>query len=512
MNRSVVRETSVGNAEGITLPGSTRGQGGTNAGDRVAAPPRSATRFNFTFTDFSLLGSIWALIVLWSVRDLGPVGPALVLVLNAVATLRSPLNGLLVLLVIFYTPAPVLGIGPIFSVATVIGIAGWIAKEPSIFVRCCLRSMRVPHTIGACLFVATLALSLVFAPDFSLGLSYAERFFASAIFLAYATALLARHASALDIVLKWWIVVAALSLVIRFLHSSIGPDSALYQMAVSLNPSDYTIEQRLSVLVGSSSAMRLLWPGEEPNYTAAALVFPFGLSIGYALQSKRTQRALWTLCAVAIATSIFGTFSRSGVIAAATAVIPQFARTRRAVFPALVIMVGSVLVLPQFPELASRLSGIRASVTEDGATGRFEFWQLALESWASAPILGHGVASYYATYRDAAHNSYLQVAAENGLVGVLLYLSVFALPYFGVGATQQQHRLVTCKPTALAFSLIGLALMLATLTFQDVKIPWLACACVAFARLHGGVPASSVAAGALASSIGRRRAHGVLSL
>ena len=68
--------------------------------------------------------------------------------------------------------------------------------------------------------------------------------------------------------------------------------------------------------------------------------------------------------------------------------------------------------------------------------GRVELWQVALRLWASAPILGVGPGAFGTqmtqyqigpVFSQYAHNTYLQVAAESGTLGLLAMVAVIAL-------------------------------------------------------------------------------------
>jgi O-antigen ligase len=96
-----------------------------------------------------------------------------------------------------------------------------------------------------------------------------------------------------------------------------------------------------------------------------------------------------------------------------------------------------------------------AHVFESGSTGglsatssgRLDEWRVALRIFGNRPVGGVGLGNYqvvepsYATqtlnltfsryivtFRQAAHNTYLQIAAELGVVGLLLFGAVLAVP------------------------------------------------------------------------------------
>ena len=91
------------------------------------------------------------------------------------------------------------------------------------------------------------------------------------------------------------------------------------------------------------------------------------------------------------------------------------------------------------------------SASEIGKVDRWMIWQAALGMIRDRPILGHGVNTFMANYLKYwvggeqqpryAHNCYLQVAAETGLIGLLAFLALL-----GVLFSQLVGRLRSLQP------------------------------------------------------------------
>jgi O-antigen ligase len=106
---------------------------------------------------------------------------------------------------------------------------------------------------------------------------------------------------------------------------------------------------------------------------------------------------------------------------------------------------------------------------------RLAHWQAALNMWRDHLWLGAGLGNYPVLYplyaigrwRDAlghAHNFYLNVAAETGLVGLLLYgflwLSIFWFSWRAIHTTQGLQR-------AVAVGILGTLVALSVHNFVD---------------------------------------------
>ena len=90
-------------------------------------------------------------------------------------------------------------------------------------------------------------------------------------------------------------------------------------------------------------------------------------------------------------------------------------------------------LLPQIPGLSTIADKFEALDESDAGVlnGRNQLWQIAIELMHKNPIFGSGYGSYqiYAKEKNAittsAHNYYLQVMAELGIIGLLMYIISF---------------------------------------------------------------------------------------
>lgn len=100
-----------------------------------------------------------------------------------------------------------------------------------------------------------------------------------------------------------------------------------------------------------------------------------------------------------------------------------------------------VMALAQWlPEMNALLSRFAEVLSDDTFGGRNEFYELCIQMWRESPLFGDGWGSYTLRFNQTslgaeylatgfttmmAHEVYLQVLAENGIVGFLLF--IFAL-------------------------------------------------------------------------------------
>jgi putative inorganic carbon (HCO3(-)) transporter len=191
---------------------------------------------------------------------------------------------------------------------------------------------------------------------------------------------------------------------------------------------------------------RLSGAVSDPNEVAAVLVAGVVFAgVLAAVFKAPLLRLAAAAAAVFCAVSIFFTLSRGGLIALALALIASLfvaGRWRaRAVTVTLVAVLGTVAYFAAFAPLEARE---RVTVIE-GGSGRSDIWTVGWRMVEDQPIGGVGAGNFEvssihyllepgAILRDefivdkpkVAHNTYLQVVAELGLVGLLLFLSILA--------------------------------------------------------------------------------------
>jgi O-antigen ligase len=193
----------------------------------------------------------------------------------------------------------------------------------------------------------------------------------------------------------------------------------------------------------SGGRFQLLTGNFDPNDTAYVLLALFPVCLYYVQFREGMLKKIVAIAAICGSVStIFLTGSRGGVLAfAAVLIVLLLTRTGgirkgyKLLFAA-VFALGLVLVKDKIDiDRYSTVSHLSTdyNVTEEG--GRIALWGEAMELALSNPILGVGVncyasAGYYArigsggTYQTwhAVHNSFLQIAAELGLVAFVVFL------------------------------------------------------------------------------------------
>lgn len=426
--------------------------------------------------DFPMLIIMWVLIFSSSIINLGILPAILFVLLNIVLVMRNSSNSLLVLLLIYFTPAVSLGIPKIFVCSTCIAICKYLFVDLLFKKSKLLRLNYVIYT--ACFFVFYVTLTIFIAPNINLAFLYYQKYIEglALLFIFFA---MVKAREDLEIIFKWWVFVAGLSLLIRLAHFYLGDYTNLFKIVSELERTDSSMIDKLKSYSGGAVVTRVLWPGEEPNYTSASLIFPFALTLALFSSSKSKIKFFWIMISCMIGMSIVATYSRSGFLSAM--VVLGLFSARGGIKN--VIPVGSVvgifiILVSIIPELGERLFGINNTISQ-GASGRFSLWKLGLNMWMESPMWGKGLAAFYHQYNDAVHNTFIQVLAETGLIGFGLFNMVIIA---SLKACYRVKTLYSDKKNpdirfsqAIIFGIIGASYMIGTLTYQDISLFWLMC-------------------------------------
>jgi O-antigen ligase len=141
-----------------------------------------------------------------------------------------------------------------------------------------------------------------------------------------------------------------------------------------------------------------------------------------------------------------------------------------------VVMLGAagVLAVAYVPEtLIERLATTGTEVEGGSFGGRGKLWRAGLAVFPEHPVFGHGTGSYKSAITprlgpaaQVAHNSYLSVLVEQGIVGFLLYMAMFAAVVVSLFRLPRLER-------RFALVLLGtLAVAMFPLTWEDRRPVW----------------------------------------
>lgn len=155
----------------------------------------------------------------------------------------------------------------------------------------------------------------------------------------------------------------------------------------------------------------------------------------------------------------------------------RYSTFKKTLFAILLIVLFSVAVTlfqRYFPMQWDRMTSI--SLKDDN--GRDELWSFALEGFEDSPLYGHGIGTMYLIRHRAAHNTFLGLLFELGLLGGATYLAF----YTALFARQFKKR-----DKSLLFVLIAIGIKLLFMSALDNRTVW---GILCWAAVRPGPPGS----------------------
>jgi putative inorganic carbon (hco3(-)) transporter len=216
---------------------------------------------------------------------------------------------------------------------------------------------------------------------------------------------------------------------------------------------------------GYSNA-RATGPLGDPNFYGQILMMAYPMAVYRGLTEKRRfLRILGLLCGILIAAAVIFTYSRGAslsLLVVTTLIILERRFNLYAIATAVALFL--LLIVPTLPprylervltidDLVSRDAEMQ---TDKSFKGRWSEGIAAAQMFLDHPVLGVGPGNYPAYYLHysyrlglddraetrQAHNSFLELAAEKGILGILSYLLVLFVVFTGLRRAKQQLSMV----------------------------------------------------------------------
>jgi putative inorganic carbon (HCO3(-)) transporter len=345
-------------------------------------------------------------------------------------------------------------------------VATWLAKAIAFRHRIRLPSLCVALGI----FIGTLLASLLNATD----LAFAAKEILKWIEFLGVLAFVVNEVPLQEV--KWLVACVLLAGVAQ---SLLG----IYQFLTQSGPEFFVLMGRF---------MRAYGTFEQPNPFAGylGLTAPVALALSSYMFGRylKAQPAPWlkwlalgSLATIAMAIGMSwsrGAWLASGAMTVAI-IIARSKKAAVALAVAVVLLVilgmlASFQLLPEFvtqrltsflPLLQIRdVSSVEITDENYASIERLAFWKAALAMWRDHPWIGVGIGNYAVAYpayslpkwRMAlghAHNYYLNIASETGLVGLLGYFLLWGTAFWQIG--QRVRRALAGYPKALALGALG---------------------------------------------------------
>ena len=261
------------------------------------------------------------------------------------------------------------------------------------------------------------------------------------------------------------------------LYSPTADDFASQRLTAGNNPNDYASLLAIVALVAFFGLFR--------RSKVAAGALGFALLIGILTSQSRTGLVVLALAPLAVVLTPRLMF--------------RFAGRMLLVYGlAFVVFVSIALVAPSTGDAVSeRFSTLTQYSNEDTWTGRWSIWRGAAQIISSNPVLGIGAGNFpyvspeysvQAAQMDGAplaHNVFLSVTSELGLVGLVLFLGVLYFAFRGAFSLVSKNSMLG---TGLFFGFVGFLLAGQSLTWEYEKLGYLLYGSILALQFHSVGP------------------------
>jgi O-antigen ligase len=170
--------------------------------------------------------------------------------------------------------------------------------------------------------------------------------------------------------------------------------------------------------------------------------------------------------------SVFLTGSRTSLFAIVPAIIfillPKGFKIGRYLMILVFLVIVLIVIRSLLPAvIVDRLSTVFSSIGAEDIGGRVSLWKGAIDTFMEHPFIGSGAGALKSVIGTLAHQTFLSVLAETGLIGFLLFCSILAT------VVNQAARLLE-KYSGLWFSVFYTWVIgLFSLSWETKKVTWL---------------------------------------
>lgn len=205
---------------------------------------------------------------------------------------------------------------------------------------------------------------------------------------------------------------------------------------------------------------------KEPNFWAASLLIPFGYWLN---QVSRRASFLNIICLSIVYLGILFSYSRSSFLVASIVLLYVFFVKNRKSFIYIVLAFVAIFfcIYTFAPEMIERIFSIKDNIKSEGGSGRFELWSEAIDNFTRNPIVGIGTGQtpIYSPSRMGTHNLYLQILGENGVVGFMLFMTIWLTAFY------RMKKIVKVNGFYF-YAILGYSINLMTVHIFDFRIPF----------------------------------------
>jgi len=148
------------------------------------------------------------------------------------------------------------------------------------------------------------------------------------------------------------------------------------------------------------------------------------------IRKSQSRKKMWNhILLITIFIELFFTFTRAAWITVFLVFVFFIMFQRRLNIKLIFFFSIPIILIVVFPFIQKRFVDLDPErFGQNSLIWRFNAWSYTIQKVAAHPILGHGIGAYAEDFNFAAHNDYLRLLYETGILGTLSYIiSIFYL-------------------------------------------------------------------------------------
>jgi len=229
--------------------------------------------------------------------------------------------------------------------------------------------------------------------------------------------------------------------------------------------------------------------GYGPNEFAIAILPFIATTLYMAISEKnRTLKLTLLVIMVVIFMALISTVSRGGIVGLGGMLLIALFKSKRKIITIIAICAAIILFINFMPQnLRERFTKTQVSVqaygTGDGdidsTTRRYYLVQAGWRIFLEHPLFGIGVGNYYYENRNyapvhpgRAHNMYIEIMAELGIIGIFLFLGTIFFTLKGLNEIIKSKSPLTGYAKGFYMGLVGFLIAGIFLHAQQDRILW----------------------------------------
>lgn len=175
----------------------------------------------------------------------------------------------------------------------------------------------------------------------------------------------------------------------------------------------------------------------NPNVLGSYLILIISIALaGFPCTGKSFNRFLQPLITVAALFCMLLTFSRGAWLGLAVSILIIFIFKKEKAYMLSLFAGAALLALPEYDAVIAR-TNMEFLAADTSGIFRLHLWDTAVKIFSDNPLWGAGIGSYghllqaqYGYYISHAHNFYLQMLAETGIIGLTAFLGYLCITMY----------------------------------------------------------------------------------